>query len=308
MKVAEITEIGGPEVFRLAERPLPSPAAGEVLVRIHAACVNPTDLAARSVGTRYIPQLQLPFVPGWDLAGVVEAVGEGAAGYSVGDRVCGMIPFSAIGGRVGAYAEAAAVDPSWLAPLPAAVSFDEGATLPLNALTAHQSLAYFDLAPGSRLLITGASGGVGGFAVDLALRAGLHVIAVAGHDDDAWVHSLGAHEVLPRDADLNTLAPLDGVLDAVPVGPNHFASALRDGGTAVFTRPPQPGTSDRHRFETIRVASDPETLAEMARLLAEGALHTRVSRRLPLSEATEAHRLVEAGGLRGKVVLQPDGG
>ncbi|HEY0094350.1 MAG TPA: NADP-dependent oxidoreductase, partial [Archangium sp.] len=219
-------------------------------------------------------------------------------------RVCGMIPFGRIGGRVGAYAEAAAVDPSWLAPLPDSVGFEEGSTLPLNVLTAHQGLANFDLAPGSRLLVTGASGGVGGFVVELALCAGLHVIAVAGRDDEAWVRSLGAHEVLPRDADLTGLDTVDGVYDAVPVGPDRFLPALREGGTAVFTRAPQPATSPHHRFETVRVQSDAATLAEMARLLGEGALHTRVSRVLPLRDAAEAHRLVEAGGLRGKVVLR----
>ncbi|HEX6037963.1 NADP-dependent oxidoreductase [Longimicrobium sp.] len=305
MKVAEVTAFGGPEGLRAGERPEPTPGPGEVVVRIHAAAVNPTDIAARAVGNRYIPDLRLPFVPGWDLAGVVSAVGEGASGYAVGDRVCGMIPFGRIGGRVGAYAQAAAVQPEWLAPLPGNVSFEVGATLPLNALTAHQALAYFAPQTGGRLLVTGASGGVGGFAVELAVRAGWHVVAVAGRDDQDWVRGLGAHEVLPRDADLTRLGPLDAVLDAVPVGPERSTPALRDGGTAVFTRPPQPGASYRHRFETVRVETDPVTLGAMARMLGEGALHTRVSHVLSLGQAAEAHRLAEAGGLRGKVVLRP---
>jgi NADPH:quinone reductase-like Zn-dependent oxidoreductase len=274
------------------------------VVRIHAASINPTDLAARSVGDRYIPGLVLPFVPGWDLAGVVSAVGDGVTMYRPNDRVCGMIPFGRIGGRVGAYAEAAAVHTDWLAPLPDAVGFDDGATLPLNALTASQALAFFELPREARLLVTGASGGVGGFAVSLAARAGWHVVAQASGDDEAWVRALGAAEVLPRDADLATIPPLDGVLDAVPLGPATSVPALRVGGTAAFTRPPGVAT-DRYRFETVHVQSDAATLREMARLLGEGVLRTRVARVLPLADAAEGHRLVERGGLRGKVVLRP---
>ena len=304
MRVVEVTAFGAPDVLRPAERPDPVPAENEVVVRVHAASINPSDLAARSVGTRYIPDLTLPFVPGWDLAGVVHAVGAKVTAYRAGERVCGMIPFAMIGGRVGAYAELAAVKPDWLAPLPDTVSFEEGATLPLNALTAAQALAYFELLPESRLLITGASGGVGGFAVSLASRLGVHVIAVAGRDDEAWVRSLGAAEVLPRDADLLTLPALDGVLDAVPVGPARSTPALRLGAPAVFTRPPGVQT-DRYRFETVRVAGDEVTLREMARLLGEGVLRTRVAEVLPLAEAAEGHRIAERGGLRGKVVLRP---
>ncbi len=303
MKVAEITGFGGPEVFRSAERPDPVPGAGEVVVRILAASVNPTDLVTRE--HPYTPGLQLPLVPGWDLAGVVTAVGGDVVGYAPGNRVCGMIPFGRIGGRVGAYAEAAAVDPAWLAHMPENVGFEEGATLPLNSLTADQALRFFHLEPGARLLITGASGGVGGFATALAVREGLHVIAVAGRDDEAWVRGLGADEVLPRDADLRDLAPVDGVLDAVPVGPERTTPALREGGTAVFTRPPHPARSDRVHFETVRVQSDPRALQEMANLLGEGVLKTRVARVLPLEDAAEAHRLAAAGGLHGKVVLKP---
>jgi NADPH2:quinone reductase len=304
VRVAEAIAFGPPEVLRSAERPDPVPAADEIVVRVHAASINPSDIAARSVGTRYIPDLVLPFVPGWDLAGVVHAVGDRVTAYRVGERVCGMIPFATIGGRVGAYAELAAVKADWLAPLPDGVSFDEGATLPLNALTAAQALAFFELLPESRLLVTGASGGVGGFAVSLAARRGVHVIAVAGRDDEAWVRSLGAAEVLPRDANLATLPALDGVLDAVPVGPARSTPALRLGATAVFTRPPGVQT-DRYRFVTARVESDEPTLRELARLLGEGVLRTRVAHALPLAEAAEGHRLTERGGLRGKVVLRP---
>src|SRR5215210_6987942 len=199
MRVVEVTAFGGPEVLRVAERPDNEPAAGELVVAIHATSVNPTDLSTRDGSRRKrMPDLEPPFVPGWDLAGEVMATG---------DRVVGMIPFVQIGGRVGAYAEQAAVDPEWLAPLPQGVPFEDAATLPLNALTARQSLDLLGLAAGEVLLVTGASGGVGGFAVQMAVAAGLRVIAVAGRDDEDWVESLGASEVLPRDADLSGIRP-----------------------------------------------------------------------------------------------------
>ena len=298
MRVVEVTAFGGPEVLRVAERPDNEPAAGELVVAIHATSVNPTDLSTRDGSRRKrMPDLEPPFVPGWDLAGEVVATG---------DRVVGMIPFVQVGGRVGAYAEQAAVDPEWLAPLPQGVPFEDAATLPLNALTARQSLDLLGLAAGEVLLVTGASGGVGGFAVQMAVAAGLRVIAVAGRDDEDWVESLGASEVLPRDADLSGIRPVDGVLDAVLVGPELSTAALREGGTAVFTRTPDPPEPNRDlRFETILVEPDAAALTGFAEQLAAGGLRTRVAQVLPFEEAPRAHELAEAGGLHGKVVLVP---
>jgi NADPH:quinone reductase-like Zn-dependent oxidoreductase len=302
MQVAEVTAHGPPEVLRLAERPDPSPAAGEVIVRIRAANVNPTDVAVRS--GRHPRSPQPPFVPGWDLAGVVDAVGEGVDGFATGQRVVGMIPWGRIAGRVGAYAEAAAVDHAWLAPLDGAVEDAIAATLPLNALTARQALDLIDAPPGSTLLITGATGAVGGFATQLAVGDGYRVLAHASTGDEDWVGSLGATEVLPRSTDLATVGPVDAVLDAVPLGPASTA-CLRDGGTAVFTRPPGAAPDRDLRFETVLVETDPTSLRWLTTDLVDGRLHSRVAEVLPLGEAARAHALNEAGGLRGKVVLAP---
>jgi NADPH:quinone reductase-like Zn-dependent oxidoreductase len=286
MRVAEVSAFGGPEVFRVADRPEPEPGPGEVVVRIHATAINPTDLGTRAgQARRRLPDLEPPFVPGWDLAGELADTGE---------RVVGMIPFVAIGGRVGAYAEAAAVDPDWLAPLDASVSFEVGATLPLNALTANEALERLGLAPGSRLLVTGASGAVGGFATQLGAAAGLEVVAVASDGDEDWVAGNGAAEVLPRDADLSAIDPVDGVFDAVPLGPDVSTGGLRDGGPSLFTRPPG---------DTFLVSPNQPALAALSRKLAAGELRTRVAKVLPLDQVAEGHRLAEAGGLRGKVVL-----
>jgi NADPH:quinone reductase len=305
VRVAEVTAFGGPEVLRTTDYPDPAPGPGEVVVRIHAATINPTDLGTRAgQARRRLPDLEPPFVPGWDLAGELAEVGEGVSGFASGDRVVGMIPFARIGGRVGAYAEAAAVDSGWLAPLDDGVSYEEGATLPLNALTAREALGMLALPAGATVLITGAGGAVGGYATQLAVAAGLRVIAVAGRDDEDWVAGLGAAEVLPRDADLAGIGPVDGVFDAVPLGPTVSTAALRDGGTAVFTRPPDPPEAERDiRLEWFLVSPDAVGLRELAGKLAAGELRTRVARTLPLEEAAEGHRLAEAGGLQGKVVL-----
>jgi len=294
MRVAEVTEFGGPEVLREAEWPDPVPAEGEVLVRIHAATINPSDLATRAgLARQRMPDLEPPFVLGWDLAGEVD-----------GERVMGMVPFGRIGGRVGTYAELAAVDPAWLAPLGEGIDFVTGATLPLNALTARQCIDLLDARPGATVLITGASGAVGGYAVQLAAGDGYRVIALAGRDDEDWPRELGAHEVVTRDSDLAEVGPVDAVLDLVPVGPASQAAA-RDGGEVVFTRSPRDGEPERGiRFKPMLVESDPETLRELAADLAEGRLRpSRVAETLDLADAAHGHELAEHGGLHGKVVL-----
>jgi NADPH:quinone reductase len=303
MDVAEVSAFGAPEVLHLAERPDPAPAPDEVVVRIRAANVNPTDLATRA-GVHSPPGLELPYVPGWDLVGEVTATGGAANGFAPGDRVVGMIPFGRIGGRVGSYAQAAAVDPAWLAPLPGDVDDAVAATLPLNALTARQALDLIAAPAGSTLLVTGASGAVGGFATQLAARDGLRVLAQASYDDEAWVASLGASEVLPRGADLAGIGPVDAVLDAVPLGPSSTA-ALRDGGIAVFTRPPGAEPPPGVRFEVVLVQPNAAMLGALAGDLAAGRLRTRIAEVVPLGAAARAHALAEAGGLRGKVVLAP---
>jgi NADPH:quinone reductase len=304
IRVCEATEFGGPEVLRICQRSWPVPSGPEVVVRIATANVNPTDIAARSgAHARRLPDLQPGFVPGWDFAGTVAELGPEASGYAVGDRVVGMIPWVRIGGRVGAYAEAAAVDPAWLAPWPLGLDEITAATIPLNALTARQALDLIAAPAGATLLVTGASGAVGGFATQLAVRDGLRVLAVASDGDEEWVAALGPAEVLPRSTDLAGLDPVDAVLDAVPVGA-AAAGPVRPGGVALFTRRvlDVPG-GEGLRIETPLVEPDPVALAELTRLVASGQLRARVARTLDLADAAEAHRLVEQGGLRGKIVL-----
>ena len=304
--VCEVTAFGGPEVLQLRERPAPVASPGDVVVEIDAATVNPSDLAARSgAHRRRIPDLEPPFVPGWDFAGVVSELSSTASGFAVGDPVVGMIPWIHIHGRVGSYAEAAAVFPGWLAPRPADLDPIPAATIPLNALTARQALDLAAIPPGGTLLVTGASGAVGGFATQLASQDGVRVLAVASDGDEEWVAGLGASEVLPRDVQFASSAPVDALLDAVPIGAAALAP-VRDRGVAVFTRRVEVGEAAAERglrIETPLVKPAAAALARLVAAVADGSLRTRVAATMPLAQAAEAHRLVERGGLRGKIVL-----
>ncbi|MEV4623900.1 NADP-dependent oxidoreductase [Asanoa sp. NPDC049573] len=297
-----VVELGGPEGLRVAELPDPVAGPGQVVVRVRAACVQPADIAAR-IGMIPGGPVPPPFLPGWDIAGEVASVADGVADLRVGDRVVGMIPWYLTRGTPGGYAELVAADADWLVPVPDGVDVAAASTLPLNAVTAHQALAL--LAPGdaSTVLVTGASGGVGGFAAQLAAQRGHRVLAVASHDDEAWVGGLGAAEVIARSTDLATLGPVPAAIDAVPLG-EAAAAAVKDGGGVVTTRPTPPIDPSRGIRQQLQlIHHDRDVLAAMVGQLAAGTLRTRVAATMPLTEAAEAHRLVEAGGLRGKIVL-----
>jgi NADPH2:quinone reductase len=297
--------LGGPEVLQVTELPDPEAGSGQVVVRVRAVCVHPADVAST---TGEIPRgpVPPPFLPGWDIAGDVTAVGPGTTEFRVGDRVAGMIPWYLTHGAPGGYAEYVAADTGWLVPLPDTLDYASAATVPLNAQTAHQGLALVAqamLAPGSSLLVTGASGGVGGFVTQLAKQGGYRVLAQAGDGDEEWVRSLGADEVIARHTDLAKLGPVAAVFDAVPVG-EAAAAAVMNRGVVVATRPTPamvPSRGVRQDLQLIRL--DRDLLADLIVQVADGRLRTRVAEVLPLTAAAEAHRRVLAGGLHGKLVL-----
>ncbi|MEV6304867.1 NADP-dependent oxidoreductase [Actinoplanes sp. NPDC051861] len=297
--------LGGPEVLQVTELPEPEAGPGQVVVRIRAVCVHPADIAAT---TGEIPRgpVPPPFSPGWDIAGEVASVGPDSADFGVGDRVVGMIPWYLTRGTPGGYAEFVAADADWLVRLPDELDFVSAATVPLNAQTAHQGLSLVSLAmlpAGSSILVTGASGGVGGFAAQLALQGGYRVVAQASDGDEQWVRDLGAHEVVSRSAGLSTVGPVGAVFDAVPVG-QAAADTVEDRGVVVVTRPTPdfvPARGVRQELQLIRL--DRELLADLVGQVAAGRLRTRVAVTMPLTEAADAHRRVLAGGLRGKLVL-----
>ncbi|WP_433363052.1 NADP-dependent oxidoreductase [Actinoplanes sp. CA-142083] len=301
MRAAVVTALGGPEVLEIDELPDPVPGPGQVLVRVRAVCVHPADIAAR-VGQIPGGPVQPPFLVGWDIAGEVVAAGDGVADLAVGDLVAGMIPWYLTRGKVGGYAELVAADAEWLVPLPADLDPVVAATVPLNALTAHRALDILALPEATTLLVTGASGGVGGFMAQLATQAGHTVLASATYDDEEWVRDLGVATVLPRSAGLS---PAPAVFDAVPMGEPAIA-AVADGGVLVSTRPIAPVDPARGvRQELTLVSLDQPALRRLIDAVAQGRLRTRVAATFPLAEAAEAHRRFEAGHLRGKIVLIP---
>ena len=294
--------LGGPEVLQVAELSEPEAGPGQVVVRVRAVCVHPADVAATTGKIPGGPPL-LPFSPGWDIAGEVASIRPDTTEFGVGDRVVGMIPWYLTRGAPGGYAELVAADADWLVRLPDELDFVSAATVPLNAQTAHQGLSSAMLPTGGSILVTGASGGVGGFATQLAVQSGYRVLAQAGHDDEQWVHGLGAHEVISRSVELATVGPVAAVFDAVPVG-EAAAAAVEDGGVVVATRPTPaivPARGVRQELQLIRL--DRELLADLVGQVAAGRLRTRVAATMPLTEAADAHRRVLAGGLRGKLVL-----
>ena len=310
MRAVEVARYGGPEVLRIVDRPEPVAGGGRVRVRMHATAVNPVDLAIRSGGLAAMtPGLAVPFVLGYDIAGTL--LDDAGPGLPAGQRVVGVHPWLQEGTGQGTYAEVVLADPAWLAPLADGVDWAAAGTLPLNALTARQSLDLLEVHPGDTLLVTGASGAVGSFAVQLAAAAGVEVLAVSSTGDEAHVASLGAKDVLSR-AEPGALADqvrervpggVDRVLDAALLG-GPLLAAVRDGGGFLSVV----GTSVPPAERDIRVTSvlaepDSDALGELAAALAHGDLRTRVAATLPLAEAAEAHRRAAAGGQRGKLVL-----
>jgi NADPH:quinone reductase len=297
--------LGGPEVLQATELPEPEAGPGQVVVRIRAVCVHPADVAA-TTGEIPLGPVPPPFLPGWDIAGEVASVAPDTTQFQVGDRVVGMIPWYLTRGAPGGYAERVAADASWLVPLPDELDFVSAATVPLNAMTAHQGLGLVarGMFPvGSSVLVTGASGGVGGFAAQLAVQSGYRVLAQASTGDEAWVHSLGVHEVISRSTELAAVGPVTAVFDAVPIG-EAAAEAVQNGGVVVTTRPTPailPSRGVRQDLQLIRL--DRELLADLVGQVAAGRLRTRVAATMPLTEAAAAHRRMLAGGLHGQLVL-----
>lgn len=304
MRAVAVTALGGPEVLSVVDMPDPVAGPGQVVVRTHYVCVQPADIGAR-VGMIPGGPVPPPFLPGWDFTGEVVAVGGPESPYAVGDLVVGMVPWLRTRGTPGAYAELVAADEDWIVPLPDNVSEADAATVPLNAMTAYQALDLLELGEGEPLFVTGASGGVGGFATQLATRRGHPVIALATDGDEEWVRHQGAAKVITRSDGPGAAGRHRRVFDAVPMG-SVAAQAVEDGGMLVTTRPTEPVDPARGVRQII-VLIDPvrATLAQMVDDLAAGRLRTRVAKEIPFAEADRAHREAEAGGRKGKILLVP---
>ncbi|MFI6014965.1 NADP-dependent oxidoreductase [Streptomyces sp. NPDC051243] len=296
MRAVVVNSFGGPEVVEVVETGVPEPGAREVRIKVAAAALNPVDAGVRAgvfggAGKR--------IGLGWDVAGTVDAVGAAAA-WSVGDEVValdyGMVK------PVGTHAEYVVVPADAVAKAPVTVDAVHAATLPLNALTAVQALDLLELAPERSLLVTGAAGAVGGYAVQLAAHRGIAVTGLAREGDEEFVRSLGAGEFLSGEV---RARGFDAVLDAAVLG----APALewvRDGGAYIGVIPrAEPASARGVRTGAVEVSADGARLAELVRLVDEGALTLRVADTYALDDAAKAHARLDEGGVRGRLVLVP---
>jgi NADPH2:quinone reductase len=310
MRAAAFHQFGGPEVVRVTELPTPSIGSGQVLVRVVAATVNPTDTLMRAgKQAALMGGLEPPFVAGMEFAGFVHAVAPDVSAPVVGEPVMGLV--NPRRPERGAHAEYVVAAAGSVAALPASADLVEAATVPMNGLTALMVIEALDLPRGASVLITGAAGAVGGYVIQLAKGAGLTVVADAKPQNVDLVRGLGADEVVLRgdamDAALRRRWPqgVDGLVDGALLG-GRAAALLRDGGVAVTLRRANPIVDPRLTVRHVSVTDrvdDSAALQRLAQLLRDGALTPRVAARLPLAEAAQAYRLVEQGGLSGRVVL-----
>ena len=308
MRAVGITEFGGPEVLQIVEKPVPEPGPGEVRIRVAAATVNPADTVLRS-GRHGPPEgLEPAYVPGMELAGTID-VAPGGSGFRSGDRVMAIVSPRTAGG--GAQAELVVVPADSVVAVPDGISLIEAATLPMNGLTARLALDLLGLSPGETLAVTGAAGAVGGYTIQLAKVAGLRVIADAWPKDSELVRGLGADVVVPRGEEVATAIRLatgdgaDALVDAAVMGPLVLA-AVRDGGQLAALRSFRGETERSVKIIPIWVGDylhEQDKLAGLAALAADGRVTLRVARTLPAELAAEAHRRLEAGGVRGRLVL-----
>ncbi|MEU1642478.1 NADP-dependent oxidoreductase [Micromonospora zamorensis] len=311
MRAIQQDRYGGPEVLRLTEVPDPEPIPTEVLVRIVAAGVNPIDGKTRS-GGGFAPVVgPPPFIPGWDLSGVVAETGYGVTRFRPGDEVYGLAFFPR---RAGTYAEYISVPSRQLARKPATVGHVPAAALPLVGLTAWQLVEAADVQPGQRVLIHAAAGGVGHLAVQIAKARGAYVIGTARTERHAFLRELGADETV----DYTTIRfedavdQVDVVVDLVG-GDTRVRSldVLGRGGLLIPVprgEPDPTGPAARRGIRVLPIIVEPDHvgLAGLAAMVDAGALRVSVTATRPLAEAADVHRAMEAGGAVGKTVLVVD--
>ncbi|MFB9686781.1 NADP-dependent oxidoreductase [Amycolatopsis plumensis] len=311
--VVGISEFGGPEVLRLMTAPTPRVLPGDILVRVHAAGINPVDWKTRAgAPTPAAAALgKSPYILGWDVSGVVEEVGKGVHLFREGDEVFGMPWFPR---PAGAYAQFVAAPASHFALKPRSLDHVHAAAIPLAGLTALQALTEAaDVRPGDRVLVQAAAGGVGHLAVQLAKHIGAHVIGTARARHHEWLRSLGADELVDYSAVQfeEVVADVDLVIDLVGSTAVRSLSVLRRGGVLVRVAPGSPLELLEQAAQRgvrvspeILVAPDGPGLRRLAGLVDEGKLSVEVEKTFPLTEAAAAHRLGEENHVAGKLVLR----
>ncbi len=306
MKAVQIHAYGGPEVLTYEETSRPGPKPNEVLIHTHAAAINPVDWKTREGFLKERTPYSFPLILGWDVAGVVEAIGAEVKDFKVGDAVYAMPGLS-----VGGYAEYVAVPTSTVAAKPRSLDYIQAASVPLAALTAWQALFdHANLSTGQRVLIHAASGGVGSFAVQFAKVKGARVIGTASTNKQAFVKALGADEVVDYRTTRfeEVVHEVDVVLDLVG-GETQERSwpVLKSGGIIVSTvSPPDAGIATSHSVRSAHFGAQAiaAQLSKIAALIDAGQVKTVVETVLPLQEARRGHEMLQEGHVQGKIVLQ----
>ncbi|TQS42676.1 NADP-dependent oxidoreductase [Cryptosporangium phraense] len=301
MKAVRYSTYGDPSVLTYEDAPRPAPGEGQVLVRTAATTFNPVDAAIRAGYLRESFPLTLPQIPGIEVAGTIVEIGPGVDRFAAGDAVIGALPMNADG----ASAEFVVAAAELLAKAPSSVALADAAALPVGALTAQQALfEHADLRAGQRVLINGAGGSVGGFAVQLAGAAGAHVIATASPRSADRVRRYGADEVIDyTTTPVTDVAPVDVVLNLVAAPADALAGLVAPGGVFVSATTPAP---ESVRSVQMYLRADAAQLAELAAQVDRGALEIFVGDQRPLPELASVHEQAAAGKLpAGKIVLIP---
>src|SRR5258708_18959327 len=299
MRAIKVHDYGGADQLKLEVTPRPEPKEGEVLVRLKAAGVNPADWKFRQGSYKAFMPLSFPWTPGIEGAGVVEAIGEGVTAFKRGDAVFGNIN--------AAYAEYAVVPAGDLAPKPAALSFEEAASVPVGALTGWGAVEAADIKPGQRVFVQGAAGGVGLFAAQLARSKGAHVIGTASAVNLDFVRSLGV-EAIDYDA-----APFESVVHDVDIVIDTVGGevlqrswdVLKPGGLLVSVAGRATEEEAKAKGKQFKGASraPASNLIQVAELISAGKLTPAIQAGFPLSEAAAAMQLCETGHGRGRIIL-----
>jgi NADPH:quinone reductase-like Zn-dependent oxidoreductase len=316
MKAVRINEFGGPEVMKLEDVAIPVPAPDEILVKVYASGVNPTDWGIRSGGNAMLkPYLTLPMTLGWDAAGIVEEVGSEVTTLKNGDAVYGIPNFPGDG----SYAEYCTAKASQFALKPKSIGYNEAAGVPLAGLTAWTAIfEHGKLQQGQRILIQGATGGVGSFAVQFAKAKGAYVIGMTSASNLDYLKQLGADEVIDYKSQKfeDLLQDVDLVFEASPLRDNlerlKSVSVLKDGGTLVSVNIDLPFNEEvqsalaKKQAKGELSANQPkqEYLAEIAQLIDAGKVTVFISKVFPLEKVAEAHLESETWHVRGKLVLE----
>jgi NADPH2:quinone reductase len=314
MKAVVFDAFGGPERLRVAEVHKPAPAAGEILIEVHCASVNPVDWKIREGMLAEMFPYEFPIVPGWDAAGVVAAVGKGETGFRAGDRVYAYCRKPKV--QHGTYAEFVTIAADAAAPMPGNFGFAEASTIPLAGLTAWQSL--FDAAKvsaGQKVLIHAGAGGVGSFAIQFARHAGATVYTTARRENHGYVKGLGADAAIDYAREkfvdaVRVLAPggVDLVYDTVggPVQKESYR-VLKPGGMLVsIVNLPDPEEARPYGARTnfVFVSPDGGQLRRISALVESGEVKPPAYEEFPMERAAEAQERSRGGHVRGKIVLK----